>query len=307
MTARLLTNQDARVLGDYLSGYKTECMFILSNLAAAGVDYKGAAFQGEYFGFFHNEADEAGENHQLSGVIVHYWNGNVMMCVSNKKILESLAHCLINNISRPIAGILGPNSQAEYVIEKLGLTEVTFNINSNESLYELNFEAFKKPDLPTGFDVVRTQDVPREILLKWMQAYDAEALGVSTNNDSDGCAEHDSSRRLEQKDIWVLLLDGVPVSLSGFNARIEDMVQVGPVWTPPEHRNKHFARMLLAHTLFEEKRKGIRRAILFTNNPHAVKAYFSIGFKKIGYFRLALLKKSLNLDEVELIRSQDLS
>ena len=288
MTVRLLADQDMCILEEYLFPYKTQCMFILSNLRTAGIDYKGQMYQGEYFGYFSGDAQK---KCQLCGVIVHYWNGNVMMCAPNRRILKSLVAFLKPNASRSIEGVLGENTQAEYVIKELGLSDALFSINSNEKLYELFLENFQKPELPTDFNVVSAQEIPKEILLKWMQAYDAEALGISRQEDHDNSVEYDISQRLKKKNTWVLLAQGVPVSLSAFNARIEDMVQVGPVWTPPEYRNKHFARMLLAYTLYEEKEKGIQKAILFTNNACAIKAYLSVGFIKVGNFRLSLLKK----------------
>ena len=107
------------------------------------------------------------------------------------------------------------------------------------------------------------------------------------------------NRRLKKNDSWVLLLDGIPVALSAFNARFRDMVQIGPVWTPPEYRNKGFARLLLAYTLNQEKLKGTNKAILFTDNPSAIKAYLAIGFRKIGDYRLALLEKPTMVQEIE--------
>jgi RimJ/RimL family protein N-acetyltransferase len=41
--------------------------------------------------------------------------------------------------------------------------------------------------------------------------------------------------------------------------------------------------------------KGTKQAILFTDNPAAIKAYLAIGFKKIGNYRLALLEKPIKL------------
>jgi hypothetical protein len=55
---------------------------------------------------------------------------------------------LKKNISRPIAGILGPNIQAEHVINKLGLSGGKFGINSNEGLYEINLEALNEISVP---------------------------------------------------------------------------------------------------------------------------------------------------------------
>jgi predicted GNAT family acetyltransferase len=85
------------------------------------------------------------------------------------------------------------------------------------------------------------------------------------------------------------------VALTGFNARITDMVQVGPVWTPPEYRNQGFARQLLFFTLAQEKSKGIKQAILFTDHPAAIKVYLAVGFEKIGNYRLALLAKPVQV------------
>lgn len=291
MNIRLLKSQDTQVLEEYLAPHKAECMFICSNLKIAGIDYKGADFQGEYFGHFSDSLK------QLDGVIVHYWNGAVMMHVSDQTILEQLIIYLRNKINRPITDVLGPNAQAEYVIKNLGLTSARFSTNRNEGLYELNLEKLNGLTMPSNFDVVAAQDVPKSLLIQWVKSYDIEALGALNDSNLDKQVEEHWNRRLQKNDSWILLSDGIPVSLSAFNARLDDMVQVGPVWTPPEHRNKGFARLLLRYMLVQEKRKGTKKAILFTDNPAAIKAYQAIGFARIGDYRLALLEKPVNLQE----------
>ena len=75
MNIRLLKNEDVKKLEEYLSLHKAECMFMGSNLQASGIEYKGGDFEGEYFCYF----DKSGEYEEwLLGVIVHYWNGNIM-------------------------------------------------------------------------------------------------------------------------------------------------------------------------------------------------------------------------------------
>jgi predicted GNAT family acetyltransferase len=158
--------------------------------------------------------------------------------------------------------------------------------------------------MPSNFDVVLAQDVSKDVLVKWMKSYDIEALGASKGGSSEKQVEEHESLRFQKNDSWVLLLDGTPVSFSAFNARLTDMLQVGPIWTPPEYRNKGFARLLLAYTLYQEKLKGTKQAILFTDNPAAIKAYLAIGFKKIGEYRLALLEKPTKLQGIEFTPSQ---
>lgn len=102
MNVKLLNLQDTKKLEEYLSPHKAECMFICNNLKAAGIEYKGNNFEGEYFGYFN---DPRVLTAQLLGVIVHYSNGNIIMHSSNQGILEQLICHLKNNLKRPIVGV----------------------------------------------------------------------------------------------------------------------------------------------------------------------------------------------------------
>ncbi|OJV16118.1 MAG: hypothetical protein BGO27_02655 [Alphaproteobacteria bacterium 33-17] len=294
MNVKLLRAFDTKKLEEYLAPYKAECMFICSNLKAVGIEYRGEDFQGEYFGYLNPTSNN------LYGVIVHYWNGNIMMHAINYQVLEHLVIELKNNIKRPVAGILGPNKQAEEVINHLGLFNANYNLNVKESLYKINLETLTESIIPNNFAVVKAQDISRELLINWMKSYDIEALGASNNDELEKEVEAHWNTRLKTNDNWVLLYDGIPVSLCAFNARIEEMVQVGPVWTPPEHRNKGFARLILTQMLVQEKAKGTKKAILFTDNPAAIKVYKNIGFNKIGEYRLALLEKPIKIKEIKI-------
>jgi GNAT superfamily N-acetyltransferase len=261
-------------------------MFMCSNLKAAGIKYKGGTFEGEYYGHFSRHPE------QLTGVIVHYWNGNIMMFARDEKILVGLAIHLKNKAIRPIAGVLGPNNQAECVIKTLGLSHENYAVNRKEKLYEINLSDLNETQISHPFTIVEAKDISKDLLVKWMQDYEVEALGAAKDAELPKRAEI-KANGLIKGNCWILMMNTVPVSLSAFNACLDDMVQVGPVWTPPEHRNQGFARLLLAHTLVKNKRKS--KALLFTDNPSAIKAYESLGFKPIGDYRLALLKKPLTL------------
>ncbi len=145
------------------------------------------------------------------------------------------------------------------------------------------------------FNVVSAKEVSESLLIAWRRAYRIEALGAAEGRVLEKQVSEDVDQWLHKNDCWILLSNRIPVSLSAFNARLEDRVSVEPVWTPPEHRNQGFARVLLAYTLDLEKRKGTQKAVLFTQNPAAIKAYLFIGFKKIADYRVALLNKPSNL------------
>ncbi|OJU73098.1 MAG: hypothetical protein BGO07_02845 [Alphaproteobacteria bacterium 40-19] len=84
MKVRALKIEDRQKCEDYLSLHQSQCMFMCSNLKIAGIEYKGMDYEGEYFGCFNSCLE------QLNGVIVHYWNGNIMMHASNQIILNHL-------------------------------------------------------------------------------------------------------------------------------------------------------------------------------------------------------------------------
>lgn len=76
-----------------------------------------------------------------------------------------------------------------------------------------------------------------------------------------------------------------PVCLSAFNARLSDMVQIGPVWTPPKYRNRGFARLLLTYTLQHEKLKGTKQAIkqyCLQVTQQQLKPTLQLALKKLG-------------------------
>ena len=288
MSVRLLDNRDRQILEKFLSPHKAQCMFICRNLQKAGVDYQDEMFQGEYFGSFYKELD------QTEGIIVHYWNGNIMMLCPDLRILNNLIDVLSQHITRPVAGILGEYIQAEFVINKLNLSGADYAANENEGLYTINTSELLDLPMPSNFKSVEANQVAKITLRNWIKNYEIEALGAEDYKDLESRVK-DKVTRLRSGDCWVLLKDEVPVHLSAFNARIDGMVQIGPVWTPPEYRNQGFAKMLLVQNLIKAREQGVTEAILFASDSAAISAYTAVGFRMIGNYRLAILRKEVEL------------
>ena len=280
---KALGTNDRGKVQDYLSPHKISCMFLCHNLQHSGIGYQNAPFHGDYWGCFN------GNTQQVCGVMAHYWNGNVMMFADSQSALQALVQTVKVQVTRPIAGVLGPSEQAQYVIKAFGLQQAAFNVNRAEGLYALVLSDLQLIDIPSTFDVVSASQVANEIIVNWMTDYHHEALGAPRDEHLQQRATAHANL-LSQKDAWVLLKKGEPVSLSAFNARVGDTVQVGPVWTPPASRNQGYARMLLATVLLQQRDLGIKQACLFTDNPAAAQVYTAIGFKHVGEYQLALLR-----------------
>lgn len=270
----------------FLSKYAQTSMFLRSNCEAVGLEYKDERYHGEYLASF-----DKSEN--VQGVLAHYWNGNVIVQAPDDNVLHQLINAFKNRVSRPVAGVLGPGKQGKIVIKSLGLSQKAFAVEHNEALYALDLDKLNVPDSLNRehCQIIEVGEIGRNVLKQWIRAYQIEALGAEDNKELDLIVENRVERTISEKSCWGLLIDGVPVSLSGFNSRLPDMVQIGPVWTPPEYRSLGYARTVVALTLEKAKEEGVKKAILFTNDPAAIKAYEAIGFEKIGHYCLALLKQ----------------
>lgn len=91
--------------------------------------------------------------------------------------------------------------------------------------------------------------------------------------------------------MWVAVENDRPVSLSVFNATLPDIVQIGPIYTPPNFRGRGFAKVAVAGSLIAASERGVSRSVLFTNNPSAVRSYEAVGFRRVGDYGLVLLFK----------------
>ena len=276
---------DVAALSSWLNQYQETTMFIRNNLYHSGISYQDAPFHGDYFCAF--------ENKQLTCVLVHYWNGNVMMQAENLPALSALVEEFELQKTRPIAGIIGEDTQANFVIDKLDLHPSIFAVNYQEKLFSLAFEHMMAPQAIHSYccSLKAVQDCDRDVIKQWLVAYNIEALGDDANNPKleESVTRDMQDPRLGQNR-WVLFVDDTPVSLCGFNATLPNMVQIGPVYTPPSFRNKSFARIAVYLCLKQAAARQVKRAILFTNDSAAIRAYQALGFNQIGYYRLALLK-----------------
>ena len=130
----------------------------------------------------------------------------------------------------------------------------------------------------------------RDTLVGWRLAYDIEAIGASDTPEQRTRASAYLDAQIADENVWVAVENGVPVSLSAFNAALPDMVQLGGIYTPPELRGRGFAKVAVAGSLLAARERGASRAVLFTNNPSAVRSYVALGFVRVGDYSVVLFK-----------------
>ncbi len=291
MPVKKLNNDHKKSLLQYLSNYQDSSLFMLGNIYQSGIYFVNQPYHADYFGSFSKEGN-------INGVLAHYWNGSLMMQAESNDILAEIIELFISSVNRPIAQLLGLDDQVLYVIETLGFSDANFSSNTQEQLYRINLDDFNSQHSDIkNYYLVPAAETDENILSHWLRDYEIQTLNAENNQ---SLSEYIKKRVIQiqsQKFSHVLNINKTPVALCGSNSNLKAVIQIGPVWTPPEHRNNGYAKLLLTEVLLKARETGVRRAVLFSDNPIAIKVYTAIGFKHFGYYRWTILKHPLTINK----------
>ncbi len=240
-------------------------MFPLGNLARHGIGATGAPHATRYW---------IGEAPAAPVLAVSEW-GMAMVHAPAGLDAARVADALRG---RALRGICGPAETIRAVMAEAGLAGAPTVLDGDEPQFSLDLDALDAP-------MRRARPLERETALEWRAAYEAELhLGRS-----------DAAAVAASVDGWIaagshrmLFEDGMPVALTGFNAALADIVQVGGVYVPPPLRGRGLAGRAVALHLAEARARGVRRATLFAASEAAARAYRRIGFARVGTFALVL-------------------
>ncbi len=199
---------------------------------------------------------------------------------------DELAAALRLIRGRALFGLAAEAGQARRMMRLAGWEARPATLNSDEPGFALDLDKLALPDA-TGAALVPMGDIDRAVTESWRRDYLIEAMDfdparakTQAHEDFETYAARDSHR--------VLLVDGQPVAMTGFNARLPEIVQIGGVYTPPALRGRGYARLAVALHLLEARNGGASRAVLFAASDSAARAYMAIGFKPVGQFSLIL-------------------
>lgn len=284
MTVRVLLDADAGAMRAFLAPRAATSMFLLSNSLAAGLVDRGERLQATYVGAF-----AAGE---LVGVAAHCWNGMVLVQAPAElvepDVVHELARAAVARSGRAVAGFSGPADQVAVIREAFALPAPA--VDKVQQLYTLALADLRVPEALARGDVRCRPPAPdeRPQLIAWRRAYHLETLAGTDDHELAARVADEICGALARHELWVLEHAGDIVGMTSFNARIPGTVQVGGVYTPPEHRNHGYARSAVAGSLLDARANGDERAILFTPDAAAARAYEAIGFQRIGEYALVV-------------------
>ena len=186
-----------------------------------------------------------------------------------------------------VTGTVGPTASVRPVLKALGLAGLATTTDRDEPGFALDLGVLILPDLPgTTLRPMTPADLP--LLTDWRETYIGEVMG-QTGPPARAKAEADLASYLDRDSHRLLVHDSNPVALTGFNAILPEIVQVGGVYTPANLRGKGYARRAVALQLAEARAQGTTRAVPFAASDAAALAYQAIGFQPAQPFALVLL------------------
>jgi RimJ/RimL family protein N-acetyltransferase len=289
ITIRRLVSGEEAVAEAYLATVPERTLFLRSNLARAGLADDGRPFSGVYAGAFDDD-DGA-----LAGVAAHFWNDNIV--VAPGPHAEALALHAVALTGKRVGGILGPHAEVTRVRSALGLDGATARFASKEILFALALEELVVPPALSNGDVIvrAPSDDEMPALLEWRMQYCAETMSTPDTPETRADQRRYLEAYQDQGHHFVVTGARMPppahheqtgalAAYSAFNATVADTVQIGGVWTPPSQRGRGHARCVVAGSLQHARDRGVRSAILFTDekNVAAQRSYVAVGFRPIG-------------------------
>lgn len=266
---------DAARIEAFLAGHPETSMFLRGNLEAHGIGQSAHDHACDYF-LWSAEGP-------VRAVFGCSNNGFLMLQCPGREV-EALAAAAQALAGRQVQGLTGDAAQARLWLGALGLAG-RLKVDHVEPLYDLELATMPRANL-----VWRQPEAGDETLLAtWFQGYEADTGTGAAGTPQAAEAARDRARRTIDAGICQLLLErGRPVGMAAVNAQVKDIVQVGGVYIPREERNRGAGRRVVQALLMQAERDGARRAVLFSNNDAASRAYEAIGFRRVGDYLVAL-------------------
>jgi len=278
---RLLGPGDEEPLERFLTAHPDSGQLLRANLSRGGIEDRGAPYQGTYAACLSRGA--------VTAVAAHCWNG--MLLLQADEAAERVARRALAASGRPLTGLLGPWGQVVWVAWTLDLPQDCSGLDRPQQLMTLDLMDLIMPEPLARGDLVcrRARSSELELLYNWRAGFEAETTGLREDRALRAAARQMIDQQQKSGDNWVLTRGGRLVAGCTVIGETGETIQIGGVITPKDRRNRGYGRAVVAGTLRAARDRGRARAILFTDNPAAERAYRAIGFAASGEVGLVTL------------------
>lgn len=175
-----------------------------------------------------------------------------------------------------IPGVLGPSEMARLVAARLGeATGRGYRLERREQVYELR--QVQTP-VPTHGQLRVATESDAPLVSRWWYEFHLDIFGQADAEDTGRAAK----QRIADGDVYVWDV-GEPVSLAAKTRPTTKGISVGPVYTPPERRQRGYATACVSELSRLLLTAGREFCALFVDvaNPVAARVYQRIGYRPL--------------------------
>ncbi|GAA2221260.1 hypothetical protein GCM10010413_11260 [Promicromonospora sukumoe] len=184
----------------------------------------------------------------------------------------------------PLTSANGPlGAVRAFTDEVLRATGGTVREDRPECLWEAT--RIVRPDPPPSGRARQATLADLRVVSAWFDVFHTEADAQSGRTPEEGVEPlriAGAQRWIEEGGVWLWEDGGEVVQLTGARPPSFGVVRIGPVYTPPQHRGRGYARALVADVAQRVLDAG-HRVCLYTDqdNPVSNRVYAAIGFEPV--------------------------
>jgi predicted GNAT family acetyltransferase len=206
---------------------------------------------------------------------------NIPLYATDNTMNPEAIRCLIDGLKDcEIPGVITEKSLAEYFAKEYTARKgQTYKTVMNQRIYELTTVS---PEVKQ-FGTVRLLN-EKDL---YFFPYRLEAFNASTESGGTAMREPrdiDMYRyRISSKKIYILEVDGIPVSMAGYTRELQTAIGIAFVYTPPCYRGKGYATSCVAQISQLALDNGYTKCVLYTDlaNPTSNSIYQKIGYRPV--------------------------
>ena len=237
------------------------------------------------------------EKNKLWAVFSISEGGQIMHCISDDSVLRTLKEFFSVNRPQRLFSIIGEKRYTDE-IEKIFLALFgTVPKAANEyNLMRYDKEAaenaaqsaaFQKNDFTEGCEVLSCTDSDFEQIFPIQKAYELEEVVVDKKQFNEKHCRILLRRNIQHGNVFVVKKDSKIVGKASINAKGENCIQLGGVFTELAFRNRGVATFLVKNLTRQFKNEG-KRIVLFVKKSNTVAAnvYKSCGFDSFAEYKI---------------------
>jgi predicted GNAT family acetyltransferase len=206
---------------------------------------------------------------------------NLTLYATDNIIDSKAINCLIEGLKdHSIPGVTTERSLAEYFAKEYTRQKgLSYKTDMEQRIYELKAV---NPEIRQFGKLRLLEEKDMSFFPYWLEAFNA----AMTYGKKEMAIPQDGevySQRISKKQIYVLEVDGIPVSMAGLSREMKAAVGVSYVYTPPYYGGKGYASSCVAQLSQRALDRGFEKCVLYTDlqNPISNSIYQKIGYRAI--------------------------